>query len=42
MTLALKSEKPLLRGDETEAIKVENFRVLLEILIQAFQDSASS
>ena len=41
MTLVLKSEKPPLRVDETGAIRVGNSRVLLEIVIRAFQDGAS-
>ena len=41
MTLVLKSEKPPLREDETGAIRVGNSRVLLEIVIRAFQDGAS-
>ena len=40
MTLVLKSEKPPLREDETGAIR-GNSRVLLEIVIRAFQDGAS-
>ena len=41
MTLVLKSEKPPLRDDKTGAIRVGNSRVLLEIVIRAFQDGAS-
>lgn len=41
MTLVLKSEKPPLREDETGAIRVGNSRVLLEIVIRAFQNGAS-
>ena len=41
MTLVLKSEKPPLREDKTGAIRVGNSRVLLEIVIRAFQDGAS-
>lgn len=41
MTLVLKSEKPPLLEDETGAIRVGNSRVLLEIVIRAFQDGAS-
>jgi uncharacterized protein (DUF433 family) len=41
MTLVLKSEKPPLREDETGAIRVGNSKVLLEIVIRAFQDGAS-
>ena len=42
MTLVLKSEKPPLREDETGAIRVGSARVLLEIVIRAFQDGASA
>ena len=42
MSLILKSEKPPLREDETGAIRVGNSRVLLEIVIRAFQDGASA
>ena len=42
MTIVLKSEKPPLREDETGAIRVGNSRVLLEIVIRAFQDGASA
>ncbi len=41
MSLVLKSEKPPLREDKTGAIRVGNSRVLLEIVIRAFQDGAS-
>ena len=41
MTIVLKSEKPPLREDETGAIRVGNSRVLLEIVIRAFQNGAS-
>ncbi len=41
MTLVLKSEKPPLREDESGAIRVGNSRVLLEIVIRAFQNGAS-
>ena len=41
MTLVLKSEKPPLREDKTGAIRVGNSRVLLEIVIRAFQNGAS-
>lgn len=41
MSLVLKSEKPPLREDETGAIRVGNSRVLLEIVIRAFQNGAS-
>ena len=41
MTLVLKSEKPPLREDETGTIRVGKSRVLLEMVIHAFQDGAS-
>lgn len=41
MTLVLKSEKPPLREDKTGAIRVGTSRVLLEMVIHAFQDGAS-
>lgn len=41
MTLALEQEIPPLREDETGAIRVGNTRVLLELVIRAFQDGAS-
>ena len=41
MSLVLKSEKPPLQEDKTGAIRVGNSRVLLEIVIRAFQDGAS-
>ena len=41
MTPIIKSEKPPLREDKTGAIRVGNTRVLLEIVIRAFQDGAS-
>ena len=41
MTLILKSEKPPLREDKTGAIRVGNSRVLLEMVIHAFQDGES-
>ena len=41
MTLVLKSEKPPLREDKTGAIRVGRSRVLLEMVIHAFQDGAS-
>ena len=41
MTLVLKSEKPLLQEDKTGAIRVSRSRILLEIVIHAFQDGAS-
>ncbi len=42
MTLVLKSEKPPLREDKTGAIRVGKSRVLLEMVIRAFQDGASA
>lgn len=41
MSLILERETPPLREDETGAIRVGNSRVLLEIVIRAFQDGAS-
>ncbi len=41
MSLVLKSEKPPLQEDKTGAIRVGNSRVLLEIVIRAFQDGTS-
>ena len=41
MTLALEQEIPPLYEDETGAIRVGNTRVLLELVIRAFQDGAS-
>ena len=41
MTLVLKSEKPPLREDKTGAIRVGKSRVLLEMVIHAFQDGES-
>ncbi len=42
MKLALEKEIPPLREDATGAIRVGNTRVLLELVIHAFQDGASS
>ena len=41
MSLVLKSDKPPLVEDNTGAIRVGNSRVLLEMVIQAFQDGES-
>ena len=41
MSLVLERETPPLREDETGAIRVGNSRVLLEVVIRAFQDGAS-
>jgi uncharacterized protein (DUF433 family) len=41
MTLILEREIPPLREDESGAIRVGNTRVLLEVVIRAFQDGAS-
>ncbi len=41
MSLVLEREAPPLHEDETGAIRVGNSRVLLEIVIRAFQDGAS-
>lgn len=41
MSLVLERETPPLREDETGAVRVGDSRVLLEIVIRAFQDGAS-
>lgn len=41
MSFALEYEMPPLREDVTGAIRVGNSRVLLELVIRAFQDGAS-
>ncbi|MFN6515583.1 MAG: DUF433 domain-containing protein [Nostoc sp. CreGUA01] len=41
MSLILDRETPPLREDATGAIRVGNSRVLLEVVIRAFQDGAS-
>jgi uncharacterized protein (DUF433 family) len=41
MSLVLEREAPPLQEDKTGAIRVGNSRVLLEIVIRAFQDGAS-
>jgi uncharacterized protein (DUF433 family) len=41
MNLALEREAPPLQQDKTGAIRVGNTRVLLELLIQAFQNGAT-
>jgi uncharacterized protein (DUF433 family) len=41
MSLVLECESPPLQEDETGAIRVGNSRVLLELVIRAFQDGAS-
>ncbi len=41
MILVLECEKPPLYEDEAGAIRVGNSRVLLEIVIRAFQDGAT-
>ncbi|NJR38490.1 MAG: DUF433 domain-containing protein, partial [Leptolyngbyaceae cyanobacterium CSU_1_4] len=41
MPLVLERETPPLQEDETGAVRVGNSRVLLEIVIRAFQDGAS-
>lgn len=41
MSLVIEQETPPLRADETGAIRVGTTRVLLETVIQAFQDGAS-
>jgi uncharacterized protein (DUF433 family) len=42
MSLVLECETPPLREDATGAIRVGNSRVLLELVIRAFQDGASA
>jgi uncharacterized protein (DUF433 family) len=41
MSLVLECENPPLKEDETGAIRVGDSRVLLELVIRAFQDGAS-
>ncbi len=41
MSLVLERDIPPLRQDEAGAIRVGNSRVLLEVVIRAFQDGAS-
>jgi uncharacterized protein (DUF433 family) len=41
MSLVIECESPPLQEDETGAIRVGNSRVLLELVIRAFQDGAS-
>ena len=41
MSLVLEVEAPPFRKDETGAIRIGNTRVLLELVIRAFQDGAS-
>lgn len=41
MSLVLEREAPPLHKDEAGAVRVGNSRVLLEIVIRAFQDGAS-
>jgi uncharacterized protein (DUF433 family) len=41
MTPILEREAPPFRGDESGAIRIGNTRVLLELVIRAFQDGAS-
>ena len=41
MNLVLACESPPLREDETGAIRIGDSRVLLELVIRAFQDGAS-
>ena len=41
MSFIVEREAPPLREDETGAIRVGNSRVLLELVIHAFQDGAS-
>jgi hypothetical protein len=42
MNISLEQETLPLREDETEAIRVGHSRVLLELVIRAFQDGASA
>lgn len=41
MSFVLECEAPPLREDETGAVRVGNSRVLLELVIRAFQDGAA-
>lgn len=41
MSLVLQCESPPLKEDETGAIRIGDSRVLLELVIRAFQDGAS-
>ncbi|NER51013.1 MAG: DUF433 domain-containing protein [Symploca sp. SIO1A3] len=41
MSLVLECEAPPLKEDESGAIRIGNSRVLLELVIRAFQDGAS-
>jgi uncharacterized protein (DUF433 family) len=41
MNLVLERESPPFREDESGAIRIGNTRVLLELVIRAFQDGAS-
>ncbi|NER24723.1 MAG: DUF433 domain-containing protein [Symploca sp. SIO1C2] len=41
MSIVLECEAPPLRKDESGAIRIGNSRVLLELVIRAFQDGAS-
>jgi uncharacterized protein (DUF433 family) len=41
MSLVLEREAPPFREDESGAIRIGNSRVLLELVIRAFQDGAS-
>ena len=41
MSLVLEREPPPFREDETGAIRIGNSRVLLELVIRAFQDGAA-
>ncbi len=41
MSLVLKQEKPPLTEDETGAIRVGSSRVLLELIVRAFEDGAT-
>lgn len=41
MTMSVKAEKPPIREDTAGALRVGNTRVLLELVIKAFQDGAT-
>lgn len=42
VSLVLECESPPLKEDETGAIRIGNSRVLLELVIRAFQDGSSA
>jgi uncharacterized protein (DUF433 family) len=41
MTMTIEAETPPLRQDETGAVRVGNSRVLLEMVLRAFEDGAT-